>query len=121
MLIFFISSIVYAQSLDSLFVQANKLYQQESYIEALKLYQEIENNDVESSALYYNMANIMSQEKREGFSHFYLGQYYSKIKKYKNAKFHFNKALDTLDDSKLIKEAEKLLKQISKQEKSSKT
>ncbi|MCK5638601.1 MAG: tetratricopeptide repeat protein [Flavobacteriaceae bacterium] len=56
--IFFISSIVYAQSLDSLFVQANKLYQQESYIEALKLYQEIENNDVESSALYYNMANI---------------------------------------------------------------
>lgn len=56
--IFFISSIVYTQSLDSLFVQANKLYQQESYIEALKLYQEIENNDVESSALYYNMANI---------------------------------------------------------------
>ncbi len=56
--IFFISSIGYAQTLDSLFVQANKLYQQESYIEALKLYQEIENNDVESSALYYNMANI---------------------------------------------------------------
>ena len=70
---------------------------------------------------YYNMANIMSQEKREGFSHFYLGQYYSKIKKYKNAKLHFNKALDILDDSELIKKTEKLLKQISKQEKSSKT
>ena len=70
---------------------------------------------------YYNMANIMSQEKREGFSHFYLGQYYSKIKKYKNAKLHFNKALDILNDSELIKKTEKLLKQISKQEKSSKT
>ncbi|VAV83911.1 Aerotolerance protein BatE [hydrothermal vent metagenome] len=52
------SGVVYAQSLDSLFVTANKLYQQESYDEALSLYQEIENNNVESAALYYNMANI---------------------------------------------------------------
>ena len=62
---------------------------------------------------YYNMANIMSQEKRGGFSHFYLGQYYSKIKQYKNAKFHFNKALDTLDDSEYIKKTETLLIEIS--------
>ena len=56
--IFLISWFGHAQTLDSLFVQANKLYQQESYIEALELYQEIENKDVESSALYYNIANI---------------------------------------------------------------
>jgi tetratricopeptide (TPR) repeat protein len=47
-----------AQGLDSLFVKANKLYQQESYIEALTIYQEIENKQVESGTLYYNMANI---------------------------------------------------------------
>ncbi len=47
-----------AQNLDSLFVEANKLYQQESYIEALKLYEEIESNHVESGELFYNMANI---------------------------------------------------------------
>ncbi|MCK5677274.1 MAG: tetratricopeptide repeat protein [Flavobacteriaceae bacterium] len=47
-----------AQNLDSLFVQANKLYQQENYIEALELYQEIENQKYESGALYFNMANV---------------------------------------------------------------
>ena len=53
-----ISSIAYAQNLDSLFVKANKLYQQENYLEALELYQNIEKQDVESEALYFNMANI---------------------------------------------------------------
>ncbi len=48
----------YAQNLDSLFTNANKLYQQENYMEALELYQEVENKQFESSALYYNMANI---------------------------------------------------------------
>ena len=48
----------HAQDLDSLFVQANKLYQQESYLEALKLYQEIENENVESDELFFNIANV---------------------------------------------------------------
>ena len=57
-LILLIASVGHAQSLDSLFVNANKLYQQESYIEALELYQDIEKQNVESEALYFNMANI---------------------------------------------------------------
>jgi len=56
--IFLTSWVGQSQSLDSLFTGANKLYQQESYIEALKLYEEIENQDFESAGLYYNMANI---------------------------------------------------------------
>ncbi|MDH3322714.1 MAG: tetratricopeptide repeat protein [Flavobacteriaceae bacterium] len=56
--IMLISCIGHAQEADSLFSNANKLYQQESYIEALKLYQEIEQQQLESGALYYNMANI---------------------------------------------------------------
>jgi len=68
---------------------------------------------------YFNMAHIMSLEKKQGLSHFYLGQYYLKIRNYKNAKFHFNKALDSLDDSKFIQKTEKFLKQIVKQKKSS--
>lgn len=48
----------FAQSVDSLFVEANKLYQQEQYNEALPLYQEIESKKLESSELYYNMANV---------------------------------------------------------------
>lgn len=46
-----------AQQADSLFVMANKLYQNEEYDEALKLYKEIEENKVESDELFYNIAN----------------------------------------------------------------
>jgi beta-barrel assembly-enhancing protease len=66
---------------------------------------------------YFNMANIMSLEKQPGLSHYYLGQYYSKIKNDKNAKFHFTKALDALDDPDLIKKTEKFLKQIAERKK----
>ena len=48
----------YAQAADSLFVEANELYRQEKYAEALKSYEEIENMELESWALYYNMGNI---------------------------------------------------------------
>ena len=47
-----------AQNPDSLFVEANEMYRQERYNEALKNYQEIEALDQESWALYYNMGNI---------------------------------------------------------------
>ena len=46
-----------AQSADSLFVEANKLYQQEKYVEALSLYEQIRNSKLESDDLYFNMAN----------------------------------------------------------------
>ena len=53
-----LGTMVNAQEPDSLFDQANKFYQQENYPEALELYKEIEENGLESWALYYNMANI---------------------------------------------------------------
>lgn len=46
------------QNQDSLFVAANKSYQQEKYMEALQSYQEIEKMELESADLYFNMANI---------------------------------------------------------------
>ena len=49
---------LHAQAPDSLFAAANKLYQQEKYLEALQAYQKIEKQDLESASLYYNMANI---------------------------------------------------------------
>jgi len=56
-LLLIVSSSLLAQSADSLFVQANKLYQQERYVEALSIYEEISSNNLESDDLYYNMAN----------------------------------------------------------------
>ncbi len=59
---------------------------------------------------YYNMAKIMSMTKEQALSHFYLGQYYSRMKKYKTAKLHFSKAIDTLDNPGMIKKSKELLK-----------
>lgn len=47
-----------AQNPDSLFVTANKAYQQEKYMEALESYQQIEKLELKSADLYFNMANI---------------------------------------------------------------
>lgn len=46
-----------AQQADSLFSQANKLYQKEQYSDALKSYKTIEDNNVQSDKLFYNIAN----------------------------------------------------------------
>lgn len=59
-LLFLVFSKLQAQDkdLDSLFSVANELYRQESYLEALERYQEIEAMQMESWELYYNMANV---------------------------------------------------------------
>lgn len=49
---------MHGQELDSLFNTANKLYQQENYMEALERYQQIEKQEMESAELYFNMGNI---------------------------------------------------------------
>jgi tetratricopeptide (TPR) repeat protein len=49
---------MYAQSPDSLFVEANELYRQEKYLDALNNYQAIEKQGLESASLYFNMANV---------------------------------------------------------------
>ena len=45
------------QQVDSLFTKANKLYQQEKYSEAITIYKQIEEQELQSDDLYYNMAN----------------------------------------------------------------
>ena len=54
------SSILFAQQVDSLFVEANKLYQNEAYEDALKIYKKIEETSktfAQADKLYYNIAN----------------------------------------------------------------
>lgn len=70
------TSEIQAQNVDSLFVNANKAYQQEDYLKALDLYKEIEDVNVESVELYYNMANV-----------------YYKINKVADAIYYYEKAL----------------------------
>jgi len=59
LLVFMLKGVlVFAQNPDSLFSDANEMYRQEKYAEALKTYEEIESMGLESWALYYNMGNI---------------------------------------------------------------
>ncbi len=58
-LLSFSGNFAQAQVPDSLFASANKLYQQERYIQALDQYQKIEKQDLESASLYFNMANSL--------------------------------------------------------------
>lgn len=58
LIIVLLSRIISAQSADSLFVEANKLYQQEAYERALEIYEQIEAQQIVSSDLFYNIGNV---------------------------------------------------------------
>ncbi|MFD1315378.1 tetratricopeptide repeat protein [Namhaeicola litoreus] len=60
-----------AQSVDSLFVKANKLYQQEKYTEALGLYKQIEEQGIVSSELFYNLGNVYYKSNQVAPSIYY--------------------------------------------------
>ena len=70
------SNFLLAQGPDSLFVKANKLYQNEKYDEALNLYNEIDQAGLQSDLLYYNIANA-----------------YYKLNKVASAIYYYEKAL----------------------------
>jgi len=74
-LLFFVQ-IVFSQNANSFFVEGNKLYQQEKYLEAIEQYIQIEKLDKNSFAVYYNLANA-----------------YYKINKVAPAIYYYEKAL----------------------------
>ncbi|CAM1360890.1 SH3 domain-containing protein [Tenacibaculum xiamenense] len=57
LLLVLVSNIVSAQTADALFADANNLYRQDKYEEALTIYKQIEDTKELSSELYYNIAN----------------------------------------------------------------
>lgn len=84
---------------------------------AKKLYENIiARNPSLYPKVYYNLANILSLEKKPGLSHYYLGIYYSKLNSQinndKTAIFHLNKAVETLGSSTEGKKAKKLLEKL---------
>ncbi len=92
------------------FLQADANLELRNLSIAKKLYESIikKNSSLYPKA-YYNLANIMSLEKKQGLSHYYLGIYYSEMKIKKTAIFHLTKAVEKLDNKAESKKAEKLL------------
>ncbi len=70
-LLFLAANLILAQSADSLFVEANKLYQQENYVESLTLYEQIEAGNLASDDLYFNMANAYYKTNKVAPSVYY--------------------------------------------------
>ena len=78
--------VTFGQDSNSLFVEANKLYQQEKFNEAIELYHKIENQDVVSAEMYYNLANS-----------------YYKTNKVAQSIYYYEKALQLAPNNKDIK------------------
>jgi tetratricopeptide (TPR) repeat protein len=67
--VFFITvTVVPAQSPDQLMQSANKLYQEQNYVEAISTYEKILSQGFESGALYYNLGNAYFKEGKIGRS-----------------------------------------------------
>jgi tetratricopeptide (TPR) repeat protein len=62
----------YAQDTNTLFVDANKLYQQEKFNEAIELYHKIENLKEVSAEMYYNLANAYYKTNKVAPSIYYF-------------------------------------------------
>ncbi|MDZ7613015.1 MAG: tetratricopeptide repeat protein [Flavobacteriaceae bacterium] len=73
MFLFFLTVVnVHGQSADSLFVEANKLYQNENTPEeALQVYADIEKQNIVSYELYYNIANTYYKTNQVAESIYY--------------------------------------------------
>jgi tetratricopeptide (TPR) repeat protein len=56
---------------DSLFTEANTAYQNQDFNKALELYKELENNELRSAALYYNMGNCYFKTGELGYAILY--------------------------------------------------
>ena len=65
-LFLFISSIIFAQAPEKLFSDANALYKESKYEEAIKLYEEVISNNFVSSELHYNLGNCYYKLNKVG-------------------------------------------------------
>ena len=74
-LLFFITNIVSAQTVNELFTNANTLYKEGKHQEAIELYNQIESTGKVSSGLYFNLGN----------SHYKLNQVAPSIYNYEKA------------------------------------
>jgi len=70
-LLLFISVFVRANTSDSLFNQANTLYQQKQYNQAIELYQNIINNNEHAWEIYYNLANAYYKTNKNTLAIYY--------------------------------------------------
>ncbi|MCK0130510.1 tetratricopeptide repeat protein [Flavobacteriaceae bacterium F08102] len=80
----------FAQQSSDLFAEGNRLYQEEKYSEALAKYQEIEQHNLESDALYFNMANAYYKLNKIAPAVYYYEKVLQQNPLHKDAKFNLS-------------------------------
>jgi tetratricopeptide (TPR) repeat protein len=98
--LFIIISQVYADHNQHLFEEANKIYQQEKFQEAIKKYLEIVDNHFESWQLYYNLGNTYYRTGQFGKAILYYERAFKKNPKNEDIIFNLRlantKAVDNI-------------------------
>ncbi|RPD91211.1 tetratricopeptide repeat protein [Aureibaculum marinum] len=79
---------VFAAQVDSLFMRANKLYQNEKYSEALELYKEIEKHNITSDDVLYNIANTYYKMNKVAPAIYYYEKVLQQSPNHADAKFN---------------------------------
>tara|TARA_B100002052_G_C15830407_1_gene575054 strand:+ start:606 stop:1361 length:756 start_codon:yes stop_codon:yes gene_type:complete len=93
LLIFSIYIFIGGENIDSLFLEANTLYQKGDYNQAIKSYESLLEQDIDNSILYYNMANAYYNLDQLGHARLY----YEKAKLYDFNDSDVNYNLNTLE------------------------
>ena len=89
LLIILLSSLgAFATQADSLFAQANRLYQSEKYSEALDVYKQIEKHNISSDDLLYNMANTYYKMNKVAPAIYYYQKVLRQSPNHTDAKFN---------------------------------
>lgn len=78
----------YATQADSLFANANRLYQTEKYSEALDLYKEIEKHNITTDDLLYNIANTYYKMNKVAPAIYYYEKVLQQSPNHTDAKFN---------------------------------
>jgi tetratricopeptide (TPR) repeat protein len=64
----FVFNISFSQNFESKFKEANSLYENEQFVEAIDLYEELTNNNITSADLFYNLGNAYYRVNNIGLS-----------------------------------------------------
>ena len=88
--IYFLSG---GENIDSLFVNANNLYQSGDYNKAINAYESLIDKDIDNSIIWYNMANSYYQLNQLGYARLYYER--AKIYDFNDPDVNYN--LNTLE------------------------
>jgi len=81
------------ENIDSIFINANNLYQSGDYNEAILAYESLIDKDIDNCTLYYNMANAYYQLNQLGYARLYYER--AKIYDFNDPDVNYN--LNTLE------------------------